>query len=275
MKFLLFFFTPLAIFSNAYYVGKPVVDMYSSPTKNTDVVSQIIYGQQLKIIKRNSGFYQIESEDGYQGWVEKKNIFKHKEIKDSVFTVKNFFAKVYSVKGTASYPPILTLPYGSMVKVLDTTPKRWIPIQLVDGRKALIQREDLSFSNKLLSLKQMTALSKRFLGLPFKWGGRSTYGYDCSGFVQMLYKHIGIIIPRDTHMQAKSPLLVPVKKEDLQPGDIVFFGKTKIDHSGVYLGDNKFIHCTVYEGGPKVCIGDVNSFSRKYNSAKRPKQDQK
>jgi len=85
---------------------------------------------------------------------------------------------------------------------------------------------------------------KRFLGLPYFWGGMSSYGFDCSGFAYSMHNYYGIAIPRDASDQAKQGTLV--EKEELEPGDLLFFahdeGKGAIHHVGIYAGNNQMIH---------------------------------
>ena len=76
----------------------------------------------------------------------------------------------------------------------------------------------------------MLALSKTFLGLPYTWGGTSSYGYDCSGFTQMLERRRGVIMPRDAQPQADWSGVVPVERKDLQPGDLLYFGSSRQAH---------------------------------------------
>lgn len=270
MKNLIFFLIPLFVYAKGYYVQEPIVNMYYLAKKNTDVVSQLIYGEKVKIIKKMLGFYQIESEDGYQGWIVSNTVLEKEKEKGIFYPIKNLVAHVYRLENTRLYPPILTLAYGSMIKVLDTKPKRWIPVELVDGKKAFIQRGDIEFNPKILSIDEVCDFSKKFLGIPYIWGGRSSFGYDSSGFVQMLYKHLGVNLPRDAHLQAKSSLLVSIEKEKLKPGDLIFFGKPKIFHNGLYLGKDTFIHATVAEGGPKIALCKLSTFSIKYSCARRP-----
>ncbi|GIP37738.1 gamma-D-glutamyl-L-lysine endopeptidase [Paenibacillus sp. J31TS4] len=85
---------------------------------------------------------------------------------------------------------------------------------------------------------------KRFLGLPYLWGGMSSYGYDCSGFAHNMHLALGIRIPRDASDQATAGRAV--QKEELEPGDLLFFayeeGKGPVHHVGIYAGENRMLH---------------------------------
>ncbi|MBI5085147.1 MAG: C40 family peptidase [Acidobacteria bacterium] len=92
----------------------------------------------------------------------------------------------------------------------------------------------------------MIELYKRFLGLPYTWGGTSSFGYDCSGFTQMLVRRGGVQMPRDAQPQADWEGQQKVEKSGLQSGDLLYFGASakKITHTGFYIGNGEFIHST-------------------------------
>lgn len=81
----------------------------------------------------------------------------------------------------------------------------------------------------------------KYLGVPYVWGGTTPEGFDCSGLVQYVFKSLGIDISRTTYTQVNEG--VPVSKDDLQPGDLLFFGSgLNVHHVGIYVGDNTMIH---------------------------------
>jgi cell wall-associated NlpC family hydrolase len=87
------------------------------------------------------------------------------------------------------------------------------------------------------------------MGVTYTWGGTSSFGYDCSGFMQMLMRERGVIMPRDADIQAAWSGLAPVKREELKPGDLLYFGSSpaKISHTGMYIGNGEFIHDTTHD----------------------------
>ena len=85
---------------------------------------------------------------------------------------------------------------------------------------------------------ETAAIAARYLGVPYRWGGASPAGFDCSGLVMYVYAQIGIALPHYTVAQYR--LCVPVTRAELQPGDLVFFDG--LGHVGIYIGANQFIH---------------------------------
>ena len=160
--------------------------------------------------------------------------------------VARLAAHLYNVTDT-ELGPILTLPFESQLELIEELPQgnqRWLKVKLPDASCGFIQRGDVTFETKKLNRDELCTFSRKFLGLPYTWGGRSSFGYDCSGFVQMLYRQMGVALPRDSKNQINWEGFRAIEITELQVGDLIFWGKNaqKINHVGMYLGNGEFIH---------------------------------
>jgi cell wall-associated NlpC family hydrolase len=124
---------------------------------------------------------------------------------------------------------------------------------------AWVQAGDTMADPKPLTIAESIELAKRFLGVPYLWGGTSSYGYDCAGFTQMLVRARGINMPRDADQQAAWSGVARVERKDLKAGDLLFFGSSEKDitHTGMYIGGGQFIHDTT-NGHPVVQISRLD-----------------
>ncbi len=231
----------------------PVANMYSAPKPNADVVSQAILGSNVATLQKKGKWIKVQTTDQYTGWVEKKALrdTKHHPYAASGETVQvtSLFANVYRETDVTEHAPVVTLPFETHLEVVahgTNDDGRWLQVRLPDGRTGWIQSGDVTAHPKLLTIPESIELAKRFMGIPYLWGGRSSFGYDCSGFTQMLVRSRGINMPRDADVQASWSGVVQVDRKDLQPGDLLFFGSSpqKITHTGMYIGNGEFIHDT-------------------------------
>lgn len=238
-------------------VVEPVVNMHSKPSAEADVVSQARLASTVTIIQRHSDWIQIRTPDDYPGWVRWTAIRPlvagetYAESGRSVSTL-SLRTHLYPVASVTRQAPMMTAPFETRLEVVEERPQengRWIRVRLPDGRLAWLQRGDIEFETRLASIPELIELSKRFLGLPYTWGGTSSFGYDCSGFTQMLCRRGGVGIPRDAQPQADWSGMAQVEKTGIQPGDLLYFGSSdkKITHTGFYLGNGEFIHSTTNE----------------------------
>lgn len=106
---------------------------------------------------------------------------------------------------------------------------------------------------------ELVSTSKRYIGTPYHWGGEGPGGFDCSGYVQYVYRRAaGVELPRSSSAQYASGRGRFVGRHALQPGDLVFFATSGpgVSHVGLYLGDNRFIHAP--SSGNLVRIDSLN-----------------
>ena len=111
------------------------------------------------------------------------------------------------------------------------------------------------------SIDDLIAYAKSFLGVPYVYGGASSKGFDCSGYTMYIFKHFGISLPHSATSQLGYG--INVSREELQPGDLVFFRGTNYStkaasHVGIYIGNSNFIHASSSRSGKYVSINSLN-----------------
>jgi cell wall-associated NlpC family hydrolase len=135
-----------------------------------------------------------------------------------------------------------------------------------DEASAVVHRVRDAASELVLS-------AMNFLGVPYKRGGDSAEeGFDCSGFTRHIFeKSIGLVLPRRADQQAQKAGLLTVARDELKPGDLVFFNTMRraFSHVGIYVGDGKFIHAP--RTGGQVRVEDMRQayWVKRYNGARR------
>ncbi len=245
-------------------VIEPVANMYSAPSQDADVVSQAIFGSSVVLVEEKSAWAKVRTADDYSGWMLLAALRRYGAddhayaSTGTVAQVENLFANVYREPNVTKHQPVLTLPFAARLEVVAEPQKdgdRWVEVRLPDGRSAWIQRGDIDSDPQPLGIQGTIELAKRFLGITYLWGGTSSFGFDCSGFTQMLVRRRGIVMPRDADAQAAWKGVAPVKRNKLRAGDLLFFGASpqRITHTGMCIGHGKFIHDTTH-GHPGVQI---------------------
>ena len=239
-------------------VIEPVANMYSAPSQDASVVSQAICGSSVVVVEEKSPWAKVRTADNYSGWMlfaalRRYGTDDHAYASSgTVAQVENPFANVYREPNVTKHQPLLTLPFAARLEVIappGNDGDGWLEGRLADGRTGWIQRGDVSLKPRPLSIRETIALAQRFLGFTYLWGGTSSFGFDCSGFTQMLVGQRGIVMPRDADMQAAWAGVGAVKRSKLRPGDLLFFGESpeKITHTGMFIGHGEFIHDSTHE----------------------------
>ena len=260
-----------------YVVSVPVANMFSKPSADVDVVSQAIFSTNVDEIAEQPGWIKIRTpQDGYTGWVSRADLVElHGNTgyatTGEIAEVEELRSHLYREPDVTTQAPLMTLPFEARLQVIQEKPGgRWLKVDLPDQRVAWVQQGDVAMSMNggadlapHMTIPQMVQFSHRFLGLPYTWGGSSSFGYDCSGFVQMLMRQRGYVnYPRDADVQAAWADFKPVKVSQLRAGDVLFFGgHGKITHTGMFIGNGKFIQATTHDH-PVIQISPLDAFWR-------------
>lgn len=249
----------ISLASAFFYINEPVVDMRENPSDESKVVSQALFSEEVKVKDVHGKWAYIFTNDGYSGWALYNGIVSLREPFDTDLRTSRLKAHLYRGKDI-EYGPLKSLPFGSKLKVLDSSDPRWLKVGLPDSQESYIQKGDIEAEQKELSKNELPLFSQKFLGLPYTWGGRSSFGYDCSGFVQMLYGQMGIYLQRDAKQQIMDKRFQNIEIEQLEPGDLLFFGQSeyRILHVGIYIGHGQFIHASARENQPWIRISNLS-----------------
>ncbi|MGE5544501.1 MAG: C40 family peptidase [Bacillota bacterium] len=137
------------------------------------------------------------------------------------------------------------------------------------GNQVTPPDSDSDVSRGSSTARSIISCALRLLGSPYRYGGTNARGFDCSGFVSHVFSLVDIKLPRSSREQAK--VGYHVDKDKLIPADLVFFktgGSSKINHVGIYLGDNRFIHSSTTRG---IVITSLNDkyYQKAYYGARR------
>ena len=190
------------------FVSISVADLRAEPKFESGRLTQMIYGEEVKILEKGPEYSLVVGSDRVRGYMKTALISKGEE-------------KDYKMLRRFRYNEII-IPFGGCVSKSE-------------AKRFHIPESFLTPINNYNFIP--TKLSKRFLGVPYLWGGTSEFGYDCSGLTQRLYRFAGIELPRNSSWQRDYSKEVSSFSESI-PGDLIFFK----GHVGLHLGKKIMIH---------------------------------
>ena len=197
-----------------------VAPLRKEASEKVEMVSQMLFGESCDILEEQKHWTKVKVHyDGYEGWIDAKQVAP---VSDEYLQNR---------KTTT-----ITENFSSVI--------------MKDGRTLLSMGSEVEFptvaSRRSHDLRESIVLTAReLLNIPYLWAGKSFFGVDCSGLVQLVYKIHGIKLLRDAYQQAESGDALTFVEESL-PGDLAFFENSegKIIHVGIMMENQKIIHAS-------------------------------
>ena len=202
-----------------------VINLYKKPSVDSEIVTQIIYGESFSVSQNNKNWFKIKiKEDGYKGFIQNKN---YSEYLKPTHKINRLNAKIY--KSPNKKTKINELSFGSKIKVIDKKS------QFYKFAKGWINKKDTN----IISFKEKNYFNKinTFKNIKYKWGGKTFKGLDCSALIQIFLNFNNKYCPRDTKDQVKY-FKKKIKINKIRKNDLIFWN----GHVALALSRKKLIH---------------------------------
>lgn len=219
-----------------------LIPVRKEPSEQSEMVTQILFGENFEIIEEIPKWCYVKlAWDGYTGWTDTKMITPVDERviskieKNPIAVTSDIFNIIEDKNGQAT------------ILVAGSTLPNWRPYlkRFTINKETYMQKGAVIYGKIKDPRELILSQAYKYYNAPYLWGGRSPLGIDCSGFSQVLYKMIGIKIPRDASQQACSGQIISSLTES-EPGDLAFFENEegRIVHVGLIWKHDKIIHAS-------------------------------
>jgi cell wall-associated NlpC family hydrolase len=213
-------------------VKVPVIGLRPKPDMTTGIDTELLLGETLHVFEKAEGWAWVQADaDGYAGYVPETAIGEVVAATHRIIVPRTFIYPEAELRK----PPVASLSMGSCVTFVGEAETRGTRYLLTAKGEGVIAAHCLAIDQPPTT--DYVSIALRFLETPYLWGGRSGFGIDCSGLVQLAMAMTGKPVLRDTDMQFKS-IGVPIDRQDVRRGDLVFWK----GHVGIMEDEATLLH---------------------------------
>jgi len=248
--------------NNFAVVTISVANLRTQPKHAAELATQATLGTPLKVLKKSSSWYLVQTPDQYISWVDAGGIQLHDSATYASWKAKEKiiythpFGFVYAYPGSTENK-ISDAVYGNVFELVNKMNGAF-EVKFPDGRTGYIPIKEGTVYNVWAKTRKPTEpnfvqTAKELMGVPYLWGGTSFKGVDCSGFTKTVYFMNGLVLPRDASQQVNIGTEIDTKNgwDNLKAGDLLFFGTPAKDgkpervvHVAMWIGNGEFIHAS-------------------------------
>ena len=214
------------------FLNLPVASIYSKPSLDSEVTSQILYGEKFKILAKKGGWVKIKTNfDNYKGFIKNNKFYNLFNPKKKIFKLKS---KIFRNRNNKFLPTNKFLYFATGISIKNQN-KNYIEFE----KNKWVRKKDTKKIDHYE--KNFIKIFKLFLNTKYLWGGKTSNGIDCSALIQIFFYYNRIFFPRDSKDQIK--FCKKKSRKKFAKGDIIFWK----GHVGMCINNSKFIHAY----GPK------------------------
>lgn len=245
-----------AAMSTTAVIRTTYADVREEPNQRSELFTQLLLGDVVAILEEKDRWVRVRLFDQNEGWIHRGYLHFGEGGVDEISTanricVTSLIAQVFS-RPDAKSPVVIVATEGTMLTTA-TLQGHWYEVVLPDGQRGWVFNKHVrpAVSLPRLSGEEIVKRARRFLGVPYLWGGTTSVGLDCSGLTQHCYRVLGKILPRNSSQQAETGEAIDSGADwsNLHPGDLLFFAENeRVDHVAISTGGPGIIHAALSNG---------------------------